>query len=210
METIQATGLSVGQTYYVRVYDYAAGFPATTTFTICVYGGGTAPANDQCQNIVPQALNVGGSLNFTGTTVGATTTNDAVPLSDMDDGIPKVWHAFTLSSCANVVVSYCNTTPAFDEIYIVWTDCPASTFNLGTFDFTTCVDGNGTVFFNALPAGTYYLPIGQFGAGTTGAYTVQVAATACAGVPANDDCGGATALTAGTTCSVGGTPPSLL
>ncbi|MBK8948717.1 MAG: T9SS type A sorting domain-containing protein [Flavobacteriales bacterium] len=200
VETIQATGLSVGQTYYVRVYDYAAGFPATTTFTICVYGGGTAPANDQCQNIVPQALNVGGSLNFTGTTVGATTTNDAVPLSDMDDGIPKVWHAFTLSSCANVVVSYCNTTPAFDEIYIVWTDCPASTFNLGTFDFTTCVDGNGTVFFNALPAGTYYLPIGQFGAGTTGAYTVQVAATACAGVPANDDCGGATALTAGTTC----------
>lgn len=37
-ETLQATGLIPGTTYYVRVYDYsgAANPPTTTTFTICV------------------------------------------------------------------------------------------------------------------------------------------------------------------------------
>lgn len=30
------TGLSVGATYYIRVYDYYTGYPATTTFSLCV------------------------------------------------------------------------------------------------------------------------------------------------------------------------------
>lgn len=186
--------------YYVPVGLFGAGSLGAYTIHLNASACGVAPPNDQCQNIVPQALNVGGSLSFTGTTVGATATNDAVPLSDMDDSVPKVWHAFTLSSCANVQVSYCGTTPVYDQIYIVLTACPASTFELGTYDFTTCADGNGTVYFSALPAGTYYLPVGQFGAGTTGPYTLEVSATACAGLPANDECGGATMLTAGTLC----------
>ena len=37
-ETLQVTGLSIGTTYYVRVYDYsgAGNAPTTTSFTICV------------------------------------------------------------------------------------------------------------------------------------------------------------------------------
>ena len=38
-ETISATGLTVGTTYYIRVYNYDAGSSATPTFTICVSGG---------------------------------------------------------------------------------------------------------------------------------------------------------------------------
>lgn len=201
VEEIAATGLTIGQTYYVRVYDWYAGYPLAPDFTICILaaGGGT-PVNDQCGGIPTPTLNVGGSLNFSGTTVGATTTNDAVPGSDMDDGIPKVWHAFTLNDCADVTVSYCGTTPAFDQVYIVWTACPASTYTVGTYDFTTCVDGNATVRFTSLPAGTYYLPIGQFGAGSTGPYQITVSATACAGAPANDDCAGAIPLTPAGSC----------
>src|ERR1035437_1736974 len=35
-EVINLAGLSIGTTYYVRVYDYGSGTPVTTTFTICV------------------------------------------------------------------------------------------------------------------------------------------------------------------------------
>ncbi|MCB0792810.1 MAG: T9SS type A sorting domain-containing protein [Flavobacteriales bacterium] len=201
VEEINATGLTIGQTYYVRVYDWYTGYPIASTFTICILtsGGGT-PVNDQCGGIPTPLLNVGGSLNFSGTTSGATTTNDAVPLSDMDDGIPKVWHAFTLNGCADVTVDYCGTTPAFDQVYIVVTACPASTFTAGTYDFTTCVDGNATIHFTALPAGTYYLPVGLFGAGSTGSYQMTVTATACATAPPNDDCAGAIPLTPAGTC----------
>lgn len=190
-EVINANGLTVGETYYVRVYDYGTAQPLTTTFTICVYLPGLPPANDLCASITPQPLPVGGSLTLTGTTVGATTTNDAVPGSPMDDGVPKVWHAFTLTECADVTVAYCGTNPAFDNVYIVVTDCPADGFTPGPYNDTDCADGNFTVLFPALPAGTYYLPVGQFDVGTTGSYTIDLSAVACAGPPSNDDCANA-------------------
>ncbi len=193
-EVIQATGLTVGQTYHVRLYHYYTDIPATTGFDICVFGGGAAPVNDNCANVVPQPLAIGGGLTFTGTTVGATSTGDAVAGSPMDDNVPKVWHAFTLADCADVTVAYCGTTPAFDQVYIVWTSCPADTFHAGTYDTTSCADGNVTIRFATLPPGTYWLPVGQFGSGTTGPYTLTLAASACPGQPTNDDCANAVGL----------------
>ncbi len=35
-ETLTATGLSANTTYYIRIYDYEAGIPATPTFTVSV------------------------------------------------------------------------------------------------------------------------------------------------------------------------------
>ena len=35
-EVINLTGLTISSVYYVRVYDYSSGMPATTTFNICV------------------------------------------------------------------------------------------------------------------------------------------------------------------------------
>ncbi|MCB9193815.1 MAG: hypothetical protein H6597_04710 [Flavobacteriales bacterium] len=157
VEEIAATGLTIGQTYYVRVYDWYAGYPLAPDFTICILaaGGGT-PVNDQCGGIPTPTLNVGGSLNFSGTTVGATTTNDAVPGSDMDDGIPRCGMRSRMI-CADVTVSYCGTTPPSNQVYIVWT---ASGLHIrgGTYDFTTCVDGV-TVRFTSLPAGDTIFPL---------------------------------------------------
>lgn len=46
VETTTLAGLTIGNTYWVRVYDYYGGTPATTTFTICI----TAPGPPQCAN----------------------------------------------------------------------------------------------------------------------------------------------------------------
>lgn len=49
-EILQATGLTVGTTYYVRVYDYtgAGNPPTTTTFTICV----TTPCSQPTKPVI--------------------------------------------------------------------------------------------------------------------------------------------------------------
>lgn len=42
MQCRATTGLTVGNTYYLRVYDYYSGTPATTGFTVCVSAGPSA------------------------------------------------------------------------------------------------------------------------------------------------------------------------
>ena len=51
-------GLTVGQTYFVLVYDWGAGIPATTTFDICVFEPcpGGVP-NDLCSSATALSLN---------------------------------------------------------------------------------------------------------------------------------------------------------
>ena len=46
IESQLVSGLVAGNTYYIRVYDYYAGYPATTTFDVCVYDAPPPPVND--------------------------------------------------------------------------------------------------------------------------------------------------------------------
>ena len=162
-----------------------AGHPLMPTL-----GGG--PPNDLCGDVTPEDLSTGSSITFTGDNTGATFAGDAAPGSPMDIGLPSVWHAFTTTDCADVVVSYCGIDPAFGNTWN-WlsTDCPASDMiNATTSNTTDCGDGNKTIYFNNLPAGTYYLPVltDPF-ANSEGPYSIEVSASACgSNSPPNDLC----------------------
>jgi hypothetical protein len=186
LEMIPATGLTIGNTYYVRVYHWATAAPTTSTFDICVYDTPPAPPNDDCGDVTAVALPIGGSIDFTGDNTGATSVNEG-PFS----AYPTVWHAFTLASCADVTIAYCGTTPAFANVWVsLSTDCPSTSFTDAlSFNDTDCPDGNITMLYEDLAVGTYWLPILQE-AGSTGPYTIEVSAVDCAsaGVP-NDLCG---------------------
>lgn len=54
-EQLSATGLIVGQTYYVRVYDYRGLAATGSEFTICVTNN-TIPSNDNCAGATPFAF----------------------------------------------------------------------------------------------------------------------------------------------------------
>lgn len=190
-EVINATGLTIGDTYYVRVYHYPTAAPTTATFDICVYGTPPAPPNDDCADVTAVALAIGGGLTFNGDNTGATSVNEG-PFS----AYPTVWHAFTLSACADVTVAYCGTTPAFSNVWIsLSTDCPSTAFvDAASFNDTDCPD-NITMLYEDLAAGTYWLPVLQE-PGNTGPYTIEVSAVDCAssGVP-NDLCSSVTPAT---------------
>ncbi len=161
---------TAGSTYYVRVYSYWAPEPADFTFSLCVFGAPAAPANDVCSGAVAQTIAVGSSATFTGDNTGALDTEGL--------GVPNVWEAFTITECADVSVDLCGNDPAFEAWFqVLFIGCPetGSVFSSNS-DTETCPDGNVTLNFTSVPAGTYYyaVPVGD----VAGAYTVNVSVSA--------------------------------
>lgn len=185
----------VGATYYYRIYYWPYTTPPTVfDFTTCVYTPSPIPANDVCTGATPQALAAGGSVTFSGNNSNATDTELL--------GFPTLWHAFTTTECTNLALTYCTTDPAFGNAFLnLWTDCPATTAQpSASYNLTDCPDGNVTIYYANVPAGTYYYGV-LTAANATGPYTITVAAEPCDAPPANDDCAGAFPLTVGTFCN---------
>lgn len=184
---------TAGETYYVRVYSYWSPVPTDFDFTICAFTPSDVPANDVCTGTTPVDLAIDGSVTFTGDNTGALDTEGL--------GFASVWHAFTITECANVVLDYCGTTPAFENASLrLYIGCPNTSFvGSSSFDVETCADGNVTIFYNSLAAGTYYYAV-LTEPGAQGPYTINVAATACPAGPANDECAGAQSLNVNLTC----------
>lgn len=167
---------------------------------------GSAPANDDCSAVSTQELAVGGSLTLTGTVDGATETNDYVAGSGLEGFGPVVWHKFSIAGCADITVAYCGTAAVYQNVaaFLART-CPATDADYVLFsggDFTSCSDGNATVQWIGVPAGTYYLPVLFDEANSAvGPYTIDLSATACPMPPPNDDCSGAITLPSSAVCT---------
>ena len=156
--------------------------------------GGGAPYNDDCSGAINQDLAIGSSVTFTGDNTNAT-----------DGGfvIAQVWETFTTTECSNLTLDYCGTTPAFGNANIaLFQGCPYTSYiQTNDYDQTTCADGNFTLRFESLPAGSYYYPVIRDPEGNAvGPYTITVSAAACYAPPANDECAGAIPLTSAANC----------
>lgn len=174
-----------------------------------VRGGG--PANDGCGSVTAESLALGGSLTFSGDNTGATMDGDYEVGSALEGaGFPSVWHAFTTTECANVTLSYCNSSDGFSGNFwiVISTACPTGDANMvfnSSYNATECANATATINFVDLPAGTYYVPVLTDEAnGIVGAYSIEVTASACIPpppAPANDDCSGVIALPVNDWCN---------
>ncbi len=102
IETTNLSTLTTSTNYWIRVYDANSGFPATTTFTICLTYSNPPPANDNCPGTSITAYNsttCGGVTN--GTVVGATASGFAATCG----GTPSndVWYSFVATATIHVV-----------------------------------------------------------------------------------------------------------
>ncbi|MEX1132525.1 MAG: hypothetical protein WEC15_04805, partial [Flavobacteriales bacterium] len=151
---------------------------------------GAPPPNNLCTEAVIVSLAGGGSEVRTGDNTGAT--------DELGFGVGQAWEAFTTTECLDVTIAYCGTDPIHQGVFnLLAIGCPLANFAFtgdGFIEQSNCGDGNFTLTFPELPAGTYYYPI-LTAPGATGPYTITFSAVACtATTPANDDCGGATVL----------------
>ena len=207
---MQLTGLTVGFTYYVRVWEYGtyASPPTVNSFQICVM---TPPANDNPCGAVVVTPNAAGS-----TTCSSPTAGDALLSSQTYSSgscnfagtANDVWYRFVATGSSHTIRVTGNGT--FDPVIQAYTlssgTCPSATF---TAISGACMDDTGT-------AGTENLLLSGLTSGTTYYYRIYHASstvpsntsfTTCVFTPPanNEFCNGTTVtavtLTPGSTCS---------
>ena len=157
------------------------------------------PPNDNCWQADTVLVPPGATVTVTGNNEGAT---DAIGI-----GVPHVWEAFTLTECSDLIISYCGTDPAFSTAHrTLYVGCTSTGFDNFArhpdtgIEQTSCADGNFTIPYFQLPAGTYFYLVEAL-PGAIGDYTLNFTATACSATPpANDECAGAITLVPNGTC----------
>jgi hypothetical protein len=188
--TSNPTGLTVGQTYYVRVYTWTATTGQSTTFNICIGTPPPPPSNDNFAT--PIAVSCGNV--YTGdTSAPATLDEDNAPDgfgADLD--APNLWYSFTgTGSAQSVTLDLCGSS--YDTSVLVYTGTSGNlTLIAANDDDNTCVSNtvNSKVTFTSDGVTTYYITVEGYNPTNVGAFTMNVT---CAAVnpPAvnNQDCG---------------------
>lgn len=194
-DTSNPTGLTIGQTYYVRVYTWTANVAQTSTFNICIGTPPPPPSNDNFAT--PIAVSCGNV--YTGNTSAPVTLdeNDAPDGFGADLDAPNLWYSFTGSgSPQTVTIDLCGSS--YDTSVLVYTGTSGNlTLVAANDDDATCNATNDStrsrLSFTSNGNTTYYITVEGWNVGSVGAFTMNVT---CAAVnpPAvnNQDC--ATAL----------------
>ena len=151
--TLIASGLTIGQTYYVRVYSTSAVTSTISNFDICVGTPPAAPANDEAAGAISLVVNP--DINCTsvtsGTTFSATESTDAAPTCSATGINDDVWYTFTATSSAhNISVSGTSSTTAI----ALYTGTPGSLLFINSACASTTLEAGG------LTSGvTYYVRV---------------------------------------------------
>lgn len=196
-ESGTVTGLTVGTTYYIRIYTYTSTSGQTSTFSLCITPPCGTPSNDNCSGATP--VPVSSSLTCTspvyGTVCGATASGIALGacFGTPDD---DVWFSFVATSTAQTI-SLSNITGSTTDMYhSVYSGACGS---LGTA--LVCSDPN-TSTVNGLTIGnTYYIRVYTYTgtSGQTSTFSVCVTTPAptgpCGNATNNDFCSNPASLT---------------
>jgi PKD repeat protein len=181
LESALLTALTIGNTYYFRVYDWNLGIPVDNSFTVCVHDLPAPPVNDDCANAIMLTQTVscnptqGSNFLATQSQVGCTgTAND------------DVWYSF-VATTTNPVVEL-QGIGSYDGVLQVFDACGGT--SLACID-ATFGGGLEIAFLNGLVVGnTYYFRVYDW-------FTIaaNLSFTVCVHdlppPPANDDCANA-------------------
>lgn len=151
-EVISATGLTIGNTYLVRVCNWSG---STFTFTICVTAKVTL-ANDDCTGAIP--LTVGTSCVETiGTVKNATQSIPGIICNNSNgDANDDVWFSFVATSATPHIITLVASSDLYPFVDLRTGGCNGANIDCGT------TGSGGTVVINTstLVAGnTYYIRV---------------------------------------------------
>ncbi|MBO0357047.1 fibronectin type III domain-containing protein [Hymenobacter sp. BT186] len=200
---LAVAGLTVGSTYFVRVYPSSNTAPTTPTFTICVVDAPNAPANDDCTTAtaLPALALTGGCNNVTGTNVGATSTQNAPAPGCASYNGSDVWYSFTVPANGSITVQ----TDSVGGSAITDTGLALYSGTCGNLTLITCDDdsspnGNfSSITLTGRTAGeVLYARVWEFGGDAFGRFKICASYNPPA---ANDDCANSVLLTTGATCT---------
>lgn len=189
------TGLTVGSTYYIRVYDYYANASTGTTFSLCVNSATTLIDNDDCAGATPvtPSPNENAGTATLGNGYGATQSFAGCNGSAEDD----IWFTFTATSSRHRIGV--NTERSIYPVLEVFSGSCTS------LSLLQCRYGNSASFVDAdltnlVPGSTYYYRV--YGQASNNVRTsISTTVSTPPVPPANDECSGALSLTVNTASS---------
>ena len=162
-ETLNLTGLTIGSTYYVRVFHFGSSWGQSGDFALCVYETQAAPANDNCAGAIPLTINAtcnvtnGSTLTATGSTG---VTNCVISNANADD---DVWFSFVALSAKETITV--QSGHKFNAVVQVLSGTCGSLTSLSCADVTKNAQTETLNFTNLTVGSTYYVRVYQFTAG---------------------------------------------
>ncbi len=180
------TGLTIGNTYYVRIYDADLGIPATTSFTLCIYDIPPPPVNDDCTGAIAVVCNtpISSSTAFAAAEVGVATCGTTI-------SAPGVWYT-VIGNGGLITASLCTGTGYDSKLNVFSGDCTNLICVGGNDDFC----GTQSEYSWTGAAGTMYYILVQGYLGAVGNFTLTVTTPLAAPVITAS---GATTLCSGAT-----------
>jgi trimeric autotransporter adhesin len=192
--TLNATGLTVGNNYFIRVYVTTAptGNSNKYGFTLTFQ---QTPSNDNCTNA--STLTAGTTCtNVTGTLSGSTSSSPAVTSTCAGTPGGDVWYSF-VAPASNATITLSNFGSSFSSRYI-----QLLSGSCGSLTSVSCANASSlSVATGLTPGNTYYVRT----------YSTTVAPTGCdwgfdicvtyVPPPSNDDCANSTLLYSNTSCT---------
>lgn len=185
-----ATGLTVGDTYYVRVYSYNEGGEFAQSFKICVGTLPPPPTNDDCATAVTLTVNptMACGTVTAGHTLGATDSGVSISpcIGNPDD---DVWFKFTATSAKHAItlsdvvsIGEFSTTDTYFQVFSG--DCATGLTSIA------CVDPLSKIVDGLTAGSVYYVRVFAYsGAGRALAFNICVTTPPLP--PVNDACSGA-------------------
>ncbi len=159
IESTAISNLTVGQTYFVRVYHQGTGSSSTPTFNICI----SVPiANDNCEGAITLVPGAGSTCSYTsGSSAGATQSLSGCAGNADDD----VWYKFVATSTYHQVTVDGGTN--FNTVLQLYSGSCASLTSLNCNNLTG-QDGIEVSTLTGLTIGqTYYMRIHHNAAGAS-------------------------------------------
>jgi hypothetical protein len=183
-------GLTIGNTYYLRLYG--SGANNYVSFTFCVQDVPATPVNNECANaiaITTQSFGTSCTNSIAANTSGATlsTPNTTCSSTDHNDDI---WYSFTANS-ASIIIRFSNLLETIDNStgslgYALYnTDCPSTTAafscnnNIGFENGERIIDG-------LIPGNTYLLRL--YGSGANNYVSFNFCIQDVPPAPVNNEC----------------------
>ena len=193
-ETLNPTNLTLGQTYYIRVYERNAfsGTNSSGQFSICVSATPLPPSNDECANSISLSVTQN-PVFFTGTSTLGATASAGIPtcvatnLTTPDD---DVWYKFVAVNSVETITVTGST--GFNPAIQIFSGSCASLTNIECVNYWGNAQTETLTRTGLTINATYYVRIFHSGSGPgSGSYTVAVTSPSppCTSLmlPPNDD-----------------------
>jgi hypothetical protein len=199
-QPLTLTGLTSGQSYFLRLYanTNVQPLPATSAFTVCLTPGAAAAANDDCAAAVAVAVVQNCANSTNGTVVGASQSLPPSSTCGTATNAADVWYSFVAGGTTQQIT----LNPRFAAVLDVRSGTCASSTSVFC---TTVFAGNtaGTIVGSLTSGQTYFIRI--YANGTVQPLPANATFTLCVSPapapPANDECATAVALTVGAACT---------